>query len=252
MKKTLLFLFAFVAIQLAASYGVQAIFRLIGGDPLSVSSLILSMAVFSIVTIVVFLYAKWCVVSPHYLRTRPWGVFIWSGLLALGLIIPSAWLQEMMPPLPNIIQEQLTAVLRHPLGFVAVGLLAPLIEEIVFRGAILRALLHQFSKAWVAILLSALFFALIHANPAQMPHAFAVGLLLGWMYWRTSSILPGMAYHFVNNAVAYVMANIVADPNAPLIMYFGGSTTLELQAVLFSLCIALPALYQLWRLFQVK
>ena len=117
-------------------------------------------------------------------------MFFWSALLALGLIIPSAWLQEMLPSLPNVIQAQLVELLRHPLGFVAVGLLAPLVEEIVFRGAILRALLSQFSKAWVAILISAVLFAAIHANPAQMPHAFVVGLLLGWMYWRTSASWP--------------------------------------------------------------
>ena len=153
----------------------------------------------------------------------------------------------MLPALPRVIQSQLVELLRHPLGFVAVGLLAPLVEEIVFRGAILRALLSQFSKAWVAILISAVLFAAIHANPAQMPHAFVVGLLLGWMYWRTSSILPGMVYHFVNSAVASVMANIVKDPDAPLATYFGGSDALVLRAVAFSLCIALPALFQLWK-----
>ena len=179
MKKALSFFFIFAALQLLTSFAAAGVAAVLHFDAQQVWVHIASLFISSVITGALFLRLGWCKVSPHYLRTRPWGVFIWSGLLALGLIIPSAWLQEMMPPLPNIIQEQLTAVLRHPLGFVAVGLLAPLIEEIVFRGAILRALLHQFSKAWVAILLSALFFALIHANPAQMPHAFAVGLLLG-------------------------------------------------------------------------
>ena len=245
MKKALQYFFIFAAIQLLVSYMVIGLAAILHFDVQSVWAAIASHVVSSAIAAALFLRLKWCEVSPHYLRTRPWGVFFWSALLALGLIIPSVWLQEMLPPLPNILQEQLTALLRHPLGFVAVGLLAPLVEEIVFRGAILRALLQWFSRAWVAILVSAVFFALIHANPAQMPHSFVVGILLGWMYWRTRSILPGMVYHFVNNAVAYVMANVVADPNAPLGTYFGGSSTQVLQAVLFSLCIALPALFQL-------
>ena len=245
MKKTLLFLFAFVAIQLAASYGVQAIFRLTGGDPLSVSSLILSMAVFSIVTIVVFLYAKWCVVSPHYLRTRPWGVMSWSVLAAIGAILPSMWIQEQMPPLPNVLDESFNMILKDRWGYVVVGLLAPLAEELVFRGAILRSLLLSFRRPWVAIFVSALLFALVHANPAQMPHALLVGLLLGWMYWRTGSILPGVAYHWVNNSIAYILFNLLPNPDATLMELAHGNKTMMGLWLLCSLCVLLPSLLQL-------
>lgn len=247
MKKALSYFFIFAALQLLLSFAVSGLAAVFHYDAQNMWATISSLILSSAIAVALFLRLGWCEVSPHYLRTRPWGVFFWSALLALGLIIPSAWLQEMLPSLPNVIRAQLVELLRHPLGFVAVGLLAPLVEEIVFRGAILRALLSQFSKAWVAILISAVLFAAIHANPAQMPHAFVVGLLLGWMYWRTSSILPGMVYHFVNNSVAYVMANIVKDPDAPLATYFGGNDALVLRAVAFSLCIALPALFQLWK-----
>ena len=89
-----------------------------------------------------------------------------------------------------------------------------------------------------------MFFALVHFNPAQMPHAFIIGLLLGWMYYRTGSILPGVAFHWVNNTVAYVMYNIYPDPDMELIDLFGNQRT-ELAAVFFSLFILLPAIYQL-------
>jgi membrane protease YdiL (CAAX protease family) len=136
-------------------------------------------------------------------------------------------------------------ILRNRWGYFAVGLLAPISEELVFRGAILRALLRWTSRHWVAIAISAVLFALIHANPAQMPHAFLIGLLLGWLYYRTDSIVPGIVYHWVNNSVAYVIYNLYPDPSLKLIDLFGSQRTVA-AAVLFSLFILLPALYQLY------
>jgi membrane protease YdiL (CAAX protease family) len=123
--------------------------------------------------------------------------------------------------------------------------LAPLGEELVFRGAILRRLLDSCLPLWGAIALSALLFMLIHMNPAQMPHAFLIGLLLGWMYWRTGSILPGVAFHWANNSAAYVIYNIYPDSDMKLVDIFKGSEQHVLLAVGFSLLILLPALYQL-------
>ena len=70
-------------------------------------------------------------------------------------------------------------VMRNPWGYLAVGLLAPLVEEIVFRGAILKSLLSAFRSHWAAIVVSSLLFAFVHGNPAQMPHAFLVGIQIG-------------------------------------------------------------------------
>ena len=137
-------------------------------------------------------------------------------------------------------------LLRDRWGYFIIGLLAPLCEEIVFRGAILRSLLSSPRLSpWAAIGISALLFALVHLNPAQMPHAFVIGILLGWMYWRTGSILPGMAYHWANNSVAYVIYNIYPDPDIKLVELFKGSEQHVYMAVGFSLLILLPALYQL-------
>ena len=149
-----------------------------------------------------------------------------------------------MPELPNIAEDTFDMILRDRWGYVAVGLLAPLAEELVFRGAILRSLLQWCSKPWAAIAISALLFAAAHMNPAQLPHAFIIGLLLGWLYYRTNSIIPGMVYHWINNSVAYVMYNLYPNPDLTLTDLFGTERTV-LMAVGFSLCIFLPALFQL-------
>lgn len=247
MKQTISFLLVFIGIQFAGGAIVQALWKAVTGSAdLTAAMLITSTVVVSALTIIIFLWARWTEVSPTWLRTRPWMTLLWSCVAALGCIIPSLFLQEQMPELPNIVEEQFNMIMASRWGYLAVGLLAPVAEEMVFRGAILKALLNSPRlSAAAAVCLSALLFALIHFNPAQLPHAFLVGLLLGWMYYRTGSILPSVAYHWVNNSVAYAFYNIYPDPDVKLIDLFQGSQQHELMAVGFSLLILLPALYQL-------
>lgn len=246
MKKAISYLFIFMGIQLLSGAVMAAAWNLFAhstGE--SALKLIITSAVAGIVTIVAFLATRWAEVSPAWLRTRPWTVLTWSVVASLGAIIPSAWLQEQLPELPNLVEQEFDLILKDRWGYVVIGLLASLSEEVVFRGAILRSLLRS-SRLSVggAIALSALMFSVIHLNPAQLPHAFIIGLLLGWMYYRTGSILPGVAYHWANNSVAYVLYNLYPDPDMKLIDLFGTDSRV-LMAVGFSLLILLPALYQL-------
>ena len=246
MKKALVYLFVFVGLQIGVSTVIMLIMKLIGEpETLSATPLIISMAASSVIAGAVFLLARWGKVSGEYVRSRPWGVLFWCVLAAIGMVIPSVWFQEQLPDLPNLLNEQFTMIMKNRYGYFVVGLLVPLVEELVFRGAILRALLAGMKKHWYAIAISALLFALVHGNPAQMPHAFIVGLLLGWMYYRTGSIVPGVAFHWISNTIAYILYNIMPDPDIPLIVIFDGNTRAMLSSVLFSLCILLPAIYQL-------
>lgn len=246
MKQTLSYLLVFIGIQFAGGAIVQALWKLVTGSPdMTAAMLITTTTVVSIITIVVFLWARWTAVSPRWIRTRPWMTLFWSSIAALGAIIPSMWLQEQMPELPNWVESEFDMILANRWGYLVIGLFAPIAEEIVFRGAILKSLLNTRMSADAAITVSAVLFALIHFNPAQMPHAFMVGLLLGWMYQRTGSILPSVAFHWVNNSMAYVLYNVYPNPDIKLIDVFQGSQAHVLMAVGFSLLILLPALYQL-------
>ena len=149
-----------------------------------------------------------------------------------------------MPELPNHVEGEFDMIMKDRWGYLVVGLLAPLAEEMVFRGAILRSLLRWKTNPWVGIIISAILFAVIHMNPAQMPHAFLIGLLLGWMYYRTDSIVPGVVYHWINNTVAYVLYNLYPKPDLTLTDLFGNEQRV-LMALGFSLLIFLPALFQL-------
>lgn len=245
MRQSISYLLVFIGIQLCAGGIVTVVWKqLTGSSDLTTTQVVVSTVTVSVLTIAVFLLTRWTLVSPRWLRTRPWSVLAWSVLAALGCVIPSVWLQEHIPELPNWVESEFDMILRNRWGYLAVGLLAPLSEEMVFRGAILRQLLQSYAP-WTAIAVSALLFALVHFNPAQMPHAFVIGLLLGWMYWRTGSILPGVAFHWANNSVAYIIYNLFPDPDIRLIDVFKGSEPHVLLAVLFSLLILLPSLFQL-------
>ena len=247
MKKAIIYLVVFVGIQLVAGALIQLIYILLKGQGAVVDAtgLIITTALADVTTLVLFLLLKWAEVSRHWVRTRPWTVLFWCVLAAFGAIIPSTYLQEMMPELPNWAEREFELIMNNSFGYFVVGLMAPLVEELVFRGAILRALLRWKSNPWIGIVISAVMFSAIHMNPAQMPHAFLIGILLGWMYYRTDSIVPGVVYHWVNNTIAYVLFAFYPDPDMKLMDFFGGSQRTVLLAVAFSLCILVPSIYQL-------
>ena len=92
-------------------------------------------------------------------------------------------------------------------SFLVVAIFAPVFEEWLCRGMVLRGLLTKMKPVW-AIVISALFFAVIHANPWQALNAFLIGLMMGYVYYKTGSLILTMIIHFVNNGTAVVMENI--------------------------------------------
>ncbi len=246
MKKAIIYTLIFIAIQWVATCVVQGLFLLLSGTAVTLDAatpLVVALAVGNIVVLAVFLWRRWALLSPSWLLTRPWGVLVWTAVASAGMAIPFIWLQEHLPALPNLVETEMRGVLSNYWGYAIIGLLAPLAEEIVFRGGVLRALLNRM-RPWTAVAVSALLFSLVHGNPAQMPYAFVAGLLLGWMYWRTGSVVSGVVYHWVNNSLAYIVSRVYSYSDVTLSDVFGGEQN-ALLAAGFSLLILLPALWQL-------
>ena len=248
------YLLVFLLIQLVSPLIVTTAYTLICGHPAESLPLwvrIAGLVLYSLLTIIVFVRLKWFEPSTGYMRSRPWGVLLWCVVAALGVIVPSLFLQQLLPSWPEWAQElvdqteaDMVNIMRHPAGYIVIALLPPVVEELVFRGTILRTLLTWKPQSpWLMIAVTSLLFALVHVNPAQMPHAFAVGLLLGWMYRRTGSIVPGVAFHWANNSAAYVMFHVYHNPQTIEDMVGPGPRVY--MALAFSLCMLLPALYQL-------
>ena len=103
--------------------------------------------------------------------------------------------------------EALSKMLEGPFwsSFLVTAIFAPIFEEWLCRGMVLRGLLTKMKPVW-AIVISALFFALIHMNPWQALNAFAIGLIMGYVYYKTGSLWLTMLIHFVNNGSSVVLA----------------------------------------------
>ena len=109
----------------------------------------------------------------------------------------------------DLMVEALSRVTEGPLwsSFLVTAIFAPVFEEWLCRGMVLRGLLTKMKPVW-AIVISALFFALIHLNPWQALNAFAIGLVMGFVYYKTGSLWLTMLIHFVNNGTSVVLAQI--------------------------------------------
>ncbi len=134
--------------------------------------------------------------------------------ISIPLIILAMYAMNMLNSafhLPNINEEAFTKIAESTAGFLAIALFGPIMEEIVFRRIIIDDCIRRTGKKWAAILISATLFGLIHMNPAQMVFAFLIGLLFGWVYVRTGSMLPGIIGHIINNTVAVLGMRYFAD-----------------------------------------
>ena len=119
------------------------------------------------------------------------GLFVLISLVLY--LLPERWMAEYGKAMTLSTETGLIPALAMVVG-------APLAEELVFRG-IIQSRLERSLPAWIAVVLQAVLFGLIHGTPVQIGYAFIMGLLFGLLRWRTGSILPTLAAHAAFNAM---------------------------------------------------
>ena len=141
--------------------------------------------------------ATWLPVSMPFL--------ICSGLaiLTAGFLVSA--LMGLLDWIPNIMEQSFDILQSGWGGILAIAIIGPVLEEILFRGAITRALLQQYNPT-KAILISALLFGVFHINPAQILPAFLIGILLAWTYYKTGSLIPCILMHVLNNSLSVYLS----------------------------------------------
>ena len=179
--------------------------------------LVLVQLVYLLPVLIVFIY-----------RRVPWkaigfGRFHWSTLgIGCGLLI----LSYMVILIHNLILtylgiqtqgneiSQLFGLLKNPIWFFLVGaVLAPLVEEIFFRGFLFQGFRARYG--WVpGLLLSSVIFAIAHLDPASLIPTFILGCLLAYLYQRSNSVWPGVILHMLVNTVGLVSVYFITQyPN---------------------------------------
>ena len=89
--------------------------------------------------------------------------------------------------------------------FLAVVVMAPIGEEIVFRGFLQKFLEEYWKDITRAVLVTSLFFAMIHFNPYWTIQIYLLGVILGFLSWKTKSVIPSIILHSINNGMAFIL-----------------------------------------------
>ena len=135
------------------------------------------------------------------------------AFIVSGMTIATAFAAEpissLLPEMPEWFEQIMSGLTggNFILSFICVSIFAPLFEEWLCRGVVLRGLLTTMRPA-SAIAVSAAFFAVLHMNPWQALPAFLLGVVFGYVYYKPGSLQLTMRMHFVNNTMALVMSRI--------------------------------------------
>ncbi len=136
-----------------------------------------------------------------------------SFLLALGIQPTTGGTPEVYPGIGYLV-----------INLVSTALLPALVEELVFRGYLMGAL-RPFGDRQ-AIVMSALLFGLLHGNMTQVPFAFMLGLVFGYLTAKTNNLLIPIVIHFLNNAMAVLLEQAS--------LYFSAESLGLLQMMVFA------------------
>ena len=147
----------------------------------------------------------------------------WVFFALLLILTPAASIAieplSMWIKMPDFFKELFGGVSNN--GWVSIFslvIMAPLLEEWLCRGVALNGLLKSGYSPAAAIVWSAFMFGVIHMNPWQAIPAFTLGLLFGWVYWRTKSLWSVIFMHAINNgssvALTWLLPNLSEDASA--------------------------------------
>jgi len=132
-------------------------------------------------------------------------------LLVPALLLVMGWVQQLLvriAPLSAWEEQFFHRVGGHDIATIAtVCLLAPVLEEMLYRGIVLRGFLERYSRG-NAIFGSAVFFGAIHLNMYQFLLGVVIGSILGWLYERTRSLIPCIALHGAYNSGTLVLSGL--------------------------------------------
>ena len=149
--------------------------------------------------------------------------FVVSIVLA---ILPEAWTESYEEASSGI-------ATGTALGVIYVAVLAPIVEEFIFRGLVMTRM-SQVMPGWLAVLLSSAVFGLCHGESVWFCYTFVVGAFFAFIDLRAGSILPSVLGHITFNAIGQIMTFIPKTEE--------GTEIVTALGVLFIAAIVLPIL----------
>lgn len=93
---------------------------------------------------------------------------------------------------------------------ISAAIIAPITEEIVFRGWVFRGLLERTGKVWLSILICGISFSIIHPQgPIIYPALAAIGAMGAFVTYRTGSLVPAMIMHGLHNGTILLVGQVL-------------------------------------------
>ncbi|MBP3563568.1 MAG: CPBP family intramembrane metalloprotease [Bacteroidales bacterium] len=147
--------------------------------------------------------------SNHFGSLGGFRMALTVSVMTMATAFMADTLNLILPPTPEWFDTTMEQLMQGPVWvtLLSVSVFAPLFEEWLCRGLVLRGLLQKMGPA-AAISVSAIFFAVLHMNPWQALPAFILGLIFGYVYYKTGSLKLTMLMHCVNNTMAVVFSKI--------------------------------------------
>ncbi len=174
-----------------------------------------------IVAGMIMLLLLWLYLRPSgrydAIRLNQWSDLNWVNTIGISVALVGAGLlfnylygTYVFPDIEmqEQVRQMFAAIPKTPLNwvilFMTVAIIAPLLEELLFRGLLQNSLANRM-PIWAAILLSAAIFAAVHMQLYAFPALMALGAVFGYIYHITGSLRVTILLHMVNNAAALAL-----------------------------------------------
>ena len=222
MKKSIILVVVFYLLQILGA-GIIAGLNMLRGNG-NAEGMTLSVTIALLLTDIVMaaiLLKMGCLSDKRLWNPTSLPFLLTTFVAGLSAIVVCDAISALADFLPNLLEDTFSSMEASWWGIIAIVVVGPVLEEMLFRGAITSELLKHYSPK-LAIMLSALMFGVFHINPAQILTATLMGLLLAWLFYRTRSLIPGILIHILNNglSVLFSQTNPEANSFADILGYF--------------------------------
>ena len=155
------------------------------------------------------------------------GFILFTGLI-VDLFIYFGYTQPSVAPELNSFAKYLTAI-------VVMAVMPAIIEELIFRGVILRGFLKYGTVA--AVIISSVLFSLFHLSPAQTVYQLVLGIVLALVVLKTGKLMYAIIIHFINNFLIITYIYVFGDLHVA--MNWGVGTVLLAIGLAVVSCVAI-------------
>ena len=207
MKKTLTTIGIWIAAQLVITLILMIVATAQGKDFNTVLGPALLISDF--VVIVLLLLMKYCGLKELF-KTVPGDIFLISMIFGICAIFAVDLLSSSVD-IPNMLEEQFKDMSKTVSGFLGICIIGPIMEEIMMRRIILKEMEKLTKSMWWGIIISAALFSIVHVNPVQVVFAMPAGIILGWLYCKTGSLLVPISLHILNNTISFISMRIGSE-----------------------------------------